>query len=100
MFSQLHCDGYVSSMSQVNTVYGKTFEWEDFHGLYANGHPWENVHGCLLSSCHILYETYRITYSIRLHRKIFEIECKIAKSAKVFPFESFAVYGMYLLILN
>ena len=40
-----------------------------------------------------LYETYRITYSIKLHGKIFTIERKIAKFVKVFPLESFAVYG-------
>ena len=74
------------------TVYGKTFEWKIFCGWYANDHSQENAHGCLLPSCHVLYETYRITYSIKLHGKIFAIECKIAKSMKVFPLESFAVY--------
>ena len=73
-------------------------------GLYANDHSqfvcWENVRGCLSPSCHAFYETYRITYSIRLHGKIFAIEHKIMKSAKVFPLEGFVTYGTYLLIIH
>ena len=40
-----------------------------------------------------LRKTYRITYSTKIGGKIFAIECKIVKIAKVFPLESFAVYG-------
>ena len=46
-----------------------------------------------MPSRHVLHETYRITYSIKIYREIFAIECKITKTAKVFPLESFAVYG-------
>ena len=43
-----------------------------------------------------LRKTYRITYSTKIHGKIFGIECKIVKSTKVFPLESFAVCGSTL----
>ena len=66
---------------------------QNFRGWYANDHSREKVHRCRSPSHHVLYETYRITYSIRLHGNIFAIERKIAKSVKVFPLESFAAYG-------
>ena len=94
------CKIYLLSRAMVflggSTVYGKTFEWENFRGLYVNDHSQENVRGCPSPSRHVLHETYRIIYSIRLHGKVFTIEHKIAKSAKVFPLESFAVYGITL----
>ena len=79
-----------TTMNDLYTIYGKTFEWENFFcGWYANDHSRGNFRGCLTPSRHVLHETYRITYSIKIHGKIFAIECKIAK---VFQLESFAVY--------
>ena len=76
------------------TIYGKTFEWENFHGWYANDHSQENFCVCLMPSLsRALRETYKITYSTKICWKIFAIECKIMKTTKVFPLESFAVYG-------
>ena len=72
------------------TVYGKTFEWENFCcGWYVNNNSRENVRGCQMPSHHVLHETYRITYSIKLHEKIFAIKHNV----KVFPLENFVVYG-------
>ena len=73
---------------------------QNFRGWYGNDHSRENIRGCLSPSCHVLDETYRITYSIKLHRKIFAIERKIAKSAKVSPFESFAIYGTWKILVG
>ena len=64
-----------SESSRVTVVYAAK---QNFHGWYANDHSRENVRECLSPSHHVLYETYRITYSIRLHGKIFTIERIIA----------------------
>ena len=70
---------------------GKTFviNW------YANDHSREILSSCQTQSCHVLHETYRITYSIKIQQKIFTIECKITKNVKVFPLESFVVYDTH-----
>ena len=70
------------------TIYANTFKWENFCGWYANDYSRENVYGCLLPSRHVLYETYRTTHSIKLHRKIFAIESKISES---FPTQKFCL---------
>ena len=54
----------------------------------------ENFRGCLKPISFVLRETYRITYSTKICGKIFAIESKIVKIAKVFPLESFPVYGI------
>ena len=59
----------VSTGANFSTVYGKTFEWENFCG-------------CLTPCCRVLHETYRICYSTKIRGKIFAIECKIMKTAK------------------
>ena len=61
-----------------NTVYGKTFEWENFCGQYANDHS-----RLPSAKSFVLRETYKITYSAKIHGKIFTIECKIVKTAKI-----------------
>ena len=43
------CDVILRSAPYIiaYTVYGKTFKWENFCGLYAYDHSRENVCGCL-----------------------------------------------------
>ena len=84
----MHC-----TATRRATVYGKFFEWENFCGWYANDHSQENFCNCTAASCCVLCESYRITYSTKIHWKIFAIEYKIMKTTKVFALESFAVYG-------
>ena len=53
-----------------------------------------------MSPCHaVSYEIEGITYSTKIRGKIFAIEWKIMKTTKVFPLESFAVYGMSVIKL-
>ena len=40
----------------ANTIYGKTFEWENFCDWYANDHSWENLRDCQTQSCQVLHE--------------------------------------------
>ena len=47
----------------------------------------------------VSYEIEGITYSTKICGKIFMIEWKIMKTAKVFPLESFATYGMSVIEL-
>ena len=79
--NQIH-DNKVEGMSINTTANGKTFEWENFRGQYANDHSQESCRGCTTASRRILHEIYRITYSTKICGKIFAIECKIMKTAK------------------
>ena len=54
----------------MHTVYGKTFQWGNFHGWYANDYSRENFCSCLLLHVASLHESYRITYSAKIRRKI------------------------------
>ena len=86
---------FLSFGSYFLAVYAKIFEWENFCGWYTNYHSRENFCSCLTLCHHVLRETYAISYSTKIHGKIFTIECKIVKTAKVFPFESFAIRICY-----
>ena len=54
--------------------------------------------GCLMTSLAPRVKPIELTYSTKIRGEIFTIECKIVKTAKVFPLESFAVYGIQWLI--
>ena len=60
--------------------------------IHSKAIEWENFSGCLAPSRHVLRETYRIT---KIRGKVFTIECKIMKAAKVFPLKSFAINGIH-----
>ena len=81
------CDPCASGMHVTQStrahgnIYGKTLKWENLRGWYPNDHSRENLRGCLTPSRFVLQETCRITYSAKIHRKIFAIECKIVKTA-------------------
>ena len=82
------------------TIYGKIFEWENFRTWYANDHSRENFCGYLMPSRHFLHETYGITYSIKIHRKIFTIGWKLQKlqklsHSKVLPYTIAAYVCVY-----
>ena len=67
---------------------------QNFRGWYAIDHSRETFCNCLAPCHRVLCETYGISYLAKICVKIFAIECKIVKTAKVFPLEGFAVYGI------
>ena len=74
----------------MHTVYGKLSSGETFTvGMQMTIHLQLPT-----ASRRVLRESYRITYSAKIRGKIIAIECKIVKTTKVFPLESFAVHGI------
>ena len=88
----LHCAfnffSYSTKLVKLITVYGKIFEWENFCGWYANDHSQENFCSGTTVSCRILRETYRITYSIKIHWKYLRLNAKLRKfpHSKILPY--------------